>query len=289
MSWKRRIDRWKTSLAVHSLFNRSSLSSGDIPTKCVARSTASRSTHPMKLNTSKVRRSILESLESRTMFNVDPIWIGGVYIEEDGGSDLHGDSLFVQFRGGAPDTKLTKLLINTDQGLPGFSQGDNLFDTFKGGRGADEAFAFQIVGEDGRFSAANVGVELSDGGMLLTLTFDNFRSTDRLKISVDVDEVQFLNDPNNIPLFNSDLDPITSGAEFARSKLTAYFSAPHFEDAIANTVYRNEYDQEFVGLNPSSLFCTSRGTPLRPVHFQHPLQILSLLQSPSPLLSPSLL
>ena len=201
----------------------------------------------MKLNTSKVRRSILESLESRTMFNVDPIWIGGVYIEEDGGSDLHGDSLLVQFRGGAPDTKLTKLLINTDQGLPGFSQGDNLFDTIKGGRGADEAFAFQIVGEDGKFSSANVGVELSDGGMLLTLTFDNFRSTDRLKISVDVDEVQFLNDPNNIPLFNSDLDPITSGAEFARSKLTAYFSAPHFEDAIANTVYRNEYDQEFVG------------------------------------------
>jgi protocatechuate 3,4-dioxygenase beta subunit len=181
------------------------------------------------------------------MFNVDPIWIGGVYIEEDGGSDLHGDSLFVQFKGGAPNTKLTKLVINTDQGLPGFSQGDNLFDTIKGGRGADEAFAFQIVGEDGRFSTANVGVELSDGGMLLTLTFDNFRSTDRLKISVDVDEVQFLSDPNNIPVFNSDLDPITSGAEFARSKLTAYFSAPHYEDAIANTVYRNEYDQEFVG------------------------------------------
>jgi serine-aspartate repeat-containing protein C/D/E len=201
----------------------------------------------MKLNTSKVRRSILESLESRTMFNVDPIWIGGVYIEEDAGSDLHGDSLFVQFKGGAPNTKLTKLVINTDQGLPGFSQGDNLFDTIKGGRGADEAFAFQIVGEDGRFSNANVGVELSDGGMLLTLTFDNFRSTDRLKISVDVDEVQFLSDPNNIPVFNSDLDPITSGAEFARSKLTAYFSAPHYEDAIANTVYRNEYDQEFVG------------------------------------------
>jgi serine-aspartate repeat-containing protein C/D/E len=201
----------------------------------------------MKLNTRKVRRSILESLESRTMFNADPIWIGGVYIEEDSGSDIHGDSLYVQFKGGAPDTKLTKIVIDLDQGTPGFSQGDNIFDTIKGGRGADEAFALQIVGEDGRFSSANVGVELSDGGMLLTLTFDNFRSTDRLKISVDVDEIQFLNDPSNIPLFNSDLDPITSGAEFARSRLTAYFSAPHYEDAIANSVYRNEYDQEFVG------------------------------------------
>ena len=247
MSWKRRIDRWKTSLAVHSPFHRNSQPQAESPIKGIARSVASRSTDPMKLNTNKLRRSILESLESRTMFNVDPIWIGGVYIEEDGGSDLHGDSLYFQFKGGAPDTKLTKLVIDLDQGLPGYSQGDNLFDIIKGGRGADEAFSFQIVGEDGRFSTSNVGVELSDGGMLLTLTFENFLSTDRLKISVDVDEVQFLSDANDIPVFNSDLDPITSGAEFARSKLEAYFSAPHFEDAIANTVYRNEYDQEFVG------------------------------------------
>ncbi len=169
-------------MAVRSLLSRSGLPSETAGTNDT-RSTASRSTYSMKATTKKVRRSILESLESRTMFNVDPIWIGGVYVEEDGGSDLHGDSLYIQFKGGAPDTKLTKLVINTDQGIPGFTQGDNLFDIFKGGRGADEAFPLQIVGEDGKFSSSNVQFELSDGGMLLTLTFDNFRSTDRLKIS----------------------------------------------------------------------------------------------------------
>ena len=88
-------------------------------------------------SSNSVRHSTVESLEPRILFNVDPLWVGGVYVEEDNGGDAHGDSFYVTFRGGAAGTQLTKLVIDTDQGAPGFSSGDNLFDTADGGLGAD--------------------------------------------------------------------------------------------------------------------------------------------------------
>ncbi|XZE36118.1 SdrD B-like domain-containing protein [Pirellulaceae bacterium SH501] len=243
MSWKRRIDQWKKSFGMRS----PALCE---PVKANSLSNERLATQPMKSRESRTRRSVLELLESRQLFNADPIWVGGVYVEEDGGSDLHGDSFYIQFKGGAAGTKLTKLVIDLDQGLPGFSQGDNFFDIALGGRGADLAFPFQIVGEDGKFSDANVQAEVSDGGMLLTLTFENFRAGDRLIFSIDVDEVQFFTPGGTLQDFNNDVDPVSSGAEFARSKLTAYFSAPSFEDAVASTIYYSEYDNV---VNPSGL------------------------------------
>ncbi len=79
------------------------------------------------------RISSIERMEARTLFNVDPIWVGGVYIEEDQGSDLHGDSFYISFTGGADGTTLKQIVIDGDQGTAGFNVGDNFFDTEESG------------------------------------------------------------------------------------------------------------------------------------------------------------
>lgn len=78
------------------------------------------------------------------MFDAAPIWVGGVYVEEDQGSDEHGDTFYISFNGGAADTQLTKLVIHTDQNAPGYSVADNLFDVADGNLGADHAFPFKV-------------------------------------------------------------------------------------------------------------------------------------------------
>ena len=130
MTWKRSIDHWTRNLIVRSLTRGTSIkrpsSRSEKAVKNIVR-------QPKQ----SVRHSIVESLESRVLFNVDPLWVGGVYVEEDNGGDSHGDSFYVTFRGGAAGTQLTRLVIDTDQGSAGFSSGDNLFDTVEGGLGSD--------------------------------------------------------------------------------------------------------------------------------------------------------
>src|SRR5687767_9760921 len=70
------------------------------------------------------RRCRFETMEERQLMDADPIKLGVVYIEEDGGSDQHGDTFEVMFEGGAANTELTRLVINTDQGAIGRSVGD---------------------------------------------------------------------------------------------------------------------------------------------------------------------
>jgi serine-aspartate repeat-containing protein C/D/E len=188
------------------------------------------------------RRTALETLEPRCLFHADPIWVGGVYVEEDAGSDAHGDSFYITFRGGAADTKLTRLVINTDQGSPGYSVADNLFDVMEDGRGADYAHAMRIESLVARHPDAKVFAQVSDGGMQLVLTFENFFAGDRLHFSIDVDEVQHLYSVNDIAAFNEGLDPITSGAEFEGSTLTAEFIAPRYADARVQGAFLNRYD-----------------------------------------------
>ncbi len=91
-----------------------------------------------------LRKHMVESMEKRNLMTADPIWVGGVYVESDIGSDLHGDLFYVTFRGGAPGTQLTRLTISGDLNTPGFGLGDLFFDTVDGGYGADHSFAFQI-------------------------------------------------------------------------------------------------------------------------------------------------
>lgn len=198
----------------------------------------------MRSSTKSVRHSTVESLETRVVFNVDPLWVGGVYVEEDNGDDAHGDSFYVTFRGGAVGTQLTRLVIDSDQGTPGFSNGDNFFDTIENvaSLGADHAFPYKLESLTAASPNARVSATVTDGGMLLVLTFENFFAGDKVKFSIDVDEIQRYRGDSNPSVMNPDVDPITSGVEFADSKIRANFTAPRFENASAEGVFVNAYD-----------------------------------------------
>jgi serine-aspartate repeat-containing protein C/D/E len=182
-------------------------------------------------------------MEPRHMMAADLIQIGAVYVEEDTGSDAHGDMFYVTFNGGAPQTQLTRLRIDGDHNTPGFSLGDIFFDTRPGGYGADEAFGFQIVELRTQNPLASVRATVSDGSTLLILDFTNFVAGDLLIFSIDVDEVQHW-DPSetDLTIINDGFDPITSGVEFQGTKLLAEFAAPHYEVASGQDTFLNRYD-----------------------------------------------
>ena len=194
-----------------------------------------------------LRRCRFEMMEERRMMDADPIKIGAVYIEQDSGSDLHGDTFEIQFEGGQSGSELTRLVIDTDHGPAGRSVGDLIFDTVKGGWGADEAFALQIVSKSG---IEDVKWHVEDGGTRLVFDFKGFHSGDKLVFSIDVDEIQQY-DPSitNQDLINEGVDPITSGVEFQSSQLTGTFQEFHHFDATATSEFRNLYDPLFAGSN----------------------------------------
>ncbi|HZN34324.1 MAG TPA: SdrD B-like domain-containing protein [Pirellulaceae bacterium] len=199
-----------------------------------------------------------ETMEERRLLDADPIKIGVTYLEEDSGSDLHGDTFQVLFEGGAAGTELTRLVIDGDHGPAGLSFADMIFDTVKGGLGADEAFNLQVISSTG---IQHVSWQVSDGGSKLTLLFSGFQAGEKLVFSIDVDEVQQF-DPSqtNQQLINEGIDPIASGVEFQSSHLTADFHAPHYHDIGGTSEFRNLYDAQFSGAgllvtqgNPSGL------------------------------------
>ncbi len=189
-------------------------------------------------------RSIsIESMEPRFLMTADPIWVGGVYVEEDIGSDKHGDSFYVTFKGGAAGTELTRLTIDGDLNTPGFGLGDLFFDTVEAGLGADHAYGFEITKLVTADPTASVKATVVDGTTKLVLDFTNFRAGDTLVFSIDVDEVQSY-DPNekDLDVLNSGFDPITSGVEFQHSLFKPEFKAPHYEDAVGQSKFLNRYD-----------------------------------------------
>ena len=194
-----------------------------------------------------LRRCRFELMEERRMMDADPIKIGAVYIEEDSGSDLHGDTFEIQFEGGQTGSELTRLVIDTDHGPAGRSVGDLIFDTIKGGWGADEAFGLSIVSKSG---IEEVTWHVEDGGTKLIFDFKGFHAGDKLVFSIDVDEIQQF-DPSQTSqdLINEGIDPITSGVEFQGSILTGTFKEFHHHDATATSEFRNQYDNLFVGSN----------------------------------------
>jgi protocatechuate 3,4-dioxygenase beta subunit len=185
------------------------------------------------------------------MFDADPIWVGGVYIESDQGSDLHGDNFYITFTGGADDTQLTKLIIDLDQNAPGYGVADNIFDIVETGMGADHAYDFNVEQIQARDPRARVTARVVDGGMKLELNFQHFYAGDRLTFTIDVDEIQQF-DPNERVQeeINLGIDPITSGVEFQGSKFQAYFQAPHFYDIDGQSIFKNRYDSV---VDPSGL------------------------------------
>lgn len=199
-----------------------------------------------------VRRCRFEHMEPRRVLSANPLYVGAVYIEEDAGSDLHGDTFQISFEGGAPGTELKRIVINGDQGTPGFGVGDVFFDTqhlppsaSNNGFGADEAFPFSIVSRTG---IDRVTAQVIDGTSLLILEFEGFHAGEKLVFSIDVDEVEDF-DPaeTNITIINDGFDPITSGVEFQGSKFQVEFTAPHYRDISGQAEFRNRYDDNFAG------------------------------------------
>lgn len=189
------------------------------------------------------RHITVESMEPRLAMTADPIWVGGVYVEEDVGSDQHGDAFHITFKGGAAGTQLSRLVIDGDLNAPGFSLGDLFFDTLDSGLGADHSYGFEIVKLETANANATVKATVEDGSTRLILDFTNFQAGDVLVFSIDVDEVQSY-DPNetDLAILNSGFDPITSGVEFQNSLFKAEFIAPHYEDVVGQNKFLNRYD-----------------------------------------------
>ena len=137
------------------------------------------------------RPHAFEIMEPRRLLAASPITLGTVYIEEDLGSDLHGDHFEVQFTGGAPQTQLTRLVINGDRGAAGLSLGDVIFDTEPTGLGADAAQPFRLEQLITANPNARVVAHVNDGESVLTLDLYGFQAGDKLIFSIDVDEVQW--------------------------------------------------------------------------------------------------
>ena len=49
-----------------------------------------------------VRHCHFEQMEARLLLSADPLRVGAVYVEEDSGSDLHGDTFYLSFEGALP-------------------------------------------------------------------------------------------------------------------------------------------------------------------------------------------
>ncbi len=209
----------------------------------VKQSTQTVSGRPQSPRATVQRISTLEVMEPRALMAADTIWVGGVYFEEDSGSDLHGDLFQVTFKGGAAGTELNRVIIDGDQNTPGFGVGDVFFDTIEAGYGADHAYPFKIVQLITADPSATVKATVQDGATRLVLDFQRFRAGDKLIFEIDVDEVeQFDSNEKDPQAINDGFDPITSGVEFQGSSFQAFFSAPHFLDTTATGTFINRYD-----------------------------------------------
>ncbi|MCA9198884.1 MAG: carboxypeptidase regulatory-like domain-containing protein, partial [Planctomycetales bacterium] len=200
------------------------------------------------------RLRAIEPMEPRQLLTADPLYVGAVYIEEDLGSDAHGDRFEVTFEGGAPGTQLMQVRISGDQNQPGFNMGDVFYDVPQTTQtqhpdginlGADESFPFQVQTDSSMpdYGIAITSVTVIDGTTDLLIGFSGFDPGEKFVFTIDVDEVEeFDRNETDIDIINHGFDPLTSGAEFDGSQLFATFSAPHYEDALIQAEFENWYD-----------------------------------------------
>ena len=175
-----------------------------------------------------------EQLESRQLLSANPIInLGVVYYENNVGDDSVPDLFEITFNGGAPGTQLTQLVIDTDKDGLGLSIGDCFFDIAPGGLGAYGSQPLSIVNSSGINS---VTWTVADGGTRLVFNFVGFDAGEKLIFSIDVDEMGFLG-PNSV----------AEGNEFEGSKLSAVFTAPHYQEAAGGDIFLDYYDSKLVG------------------------------------------
>jgi protocatechuate 3,4-dioxygenase beta subunit len=172
--------------------------------------------------------------------------VGSVYYEQAGGDDAQPNIIEFTFEGGADGTQLTRIIIDGDKDGQGRSSGDIFFDTAPGGLGAFQSNPLQIISHEG-FEVLSTSV--ADGGMRLVIDLAGFDAGEKLVISVDVDESQFV-DPITGEI---DTNVLAEGGEFQRSHFITTFVAAHYEDLTAAVRFWDEYDQNFAAVEASTL------------------------------------
>lgn len=166
------------------------------------------------------RHCRFEKMEPRQMLSADPIQVGGVYIEDDSGTDSNPDTFYVSFEGGSDSTQLSQIVIdgNQDGDAGSLNSPDVYFDTADGGRGVGGSSDFQWDSRSVGISADEVSVTVEDGGTRLVIDVQNFEAGDVLVFGIDVDQF-FSTKPD---------DQVTSGIEFAGSSFQTTFVDPHY-------------------------------------------------------------
>lgn len=188
-----------------------------------------------------------ELLEPRRMMTAAPIHVGIVYLETDylesdsgWGSDEIPDRFIMSFTGGAAGTQMTEFRVSTDKDQDGLSVGDLIFDTAPGGRGKAGWHPFTVTKIDSiNGDRVDVTADVTDGSTELVVRLTNFKAGDLLEFSIDLDEVLRMH--ADLDRFNAALDVIVSGQEMEDSIFTASFTAPHYEAANLEALFKNEF------------------------------------------------
>ncbi len=189
------------------------------------------------------RSLLIETMEERRMLTANPLVIGAVYIEGDGGTDAEPDQFYVSFEGGSSTSNVTRIVIDGNQnGTPGTGDTDVYFDVIPDGvagnhLGVGGASGFQWSADSVGITAGEVSATVVDGGTRLVLDLIDLQSQDVLAFTIDVD--QFFS-------FKTD-DQVTSGIEFAGSAMefTIDDTAYHLTPDPSTTIGRFEYDYAF--------------------------------------------
>ncbi len=193
----------------------------------------------------KVRRNRtcrFEQFEPRIAMAAD-LHVGSVYYEQAGGDDALPNVIEFTFEGGAAGTQLTQIVIDGDKDGKGLSSGDVFFDTAPGGLGSFNSNPLKIVSHDG-FQV--LGSQVVDGGTRMVINLSGFDAGEKLVISVDVDEAQYV-DGSTI-----DTNAVVEGGEFQRSHFLATFKAPHYYDVDTAVQYWDDYNGNFADVESST-------------------------------------
>ncbi len=177
----------------------------------------------------------IEEFETRRLMAAD-LHVGSVYFEQAAGDDAQPNILQFTFAGGVPGSQLTRIVIDGDKDGLGRSSGDVFFDTAPGGFGVFQSNPLTIISHDG-FQVLDTHV--TDGGMQLTIDLAGFDAGEKLVLSVDVDEFQFVSGPD------IDVNAVAEGGEFQRSHFITSFTAKHYEDITTHVQFWDAYDQNF--------------------------------------------
>ena len=192
-----------------------------------------------------IRKCRFEAMEPRQMLDADPVVAGITYLEDDAGEDTTPDYFEVTFEGGSDTTQMTQFVINGDQdGSGDLSDGDMFFDVDANspGTGQFHGFQFHAGGSQG-ISAGDVNFLVSDDGLTLTVTLNNFEAGDVLAFTIDVDEVERFK-----------MDKIASGVEFEGTFFQATFVDDHFNLTPQNVAIDAQLSEGFVQPQTGGIF-----------------------------------